>query len=46
LIEDTLLMCLIGASLWGTFVGRLAFSLAVVAILSRITPTLARPGGA
>ncbi len=38
LIEDTLLMYLIGASLWGTFAGRLAFSLAVVAVLSRIAP--------
>lgn len=36
LIEDTLLMYLIGATLWGTFVGRLAFSLVVVAILSRV----------
>jgi len=43
LIEDTLLMYLIGASLWGTFVGRLAFSLAVVAVLARIAPTFARP---
>jgi spore maturation protein SpmB len=36
LIEDTLLMYLIGASLWGTFVGRLVFSLAVMAVLSRL----------
>lgn len=43
LIEDTLLMCLIGASLWGTFFGRLVFSLAVVAVLSRIAASLARP---
>ncbi|EFL49890.1 nucleoside recognition domain protein [Solidesulfovibrio fructosivorans JJ]] len=42
LIEDTLLMCLIGASLWGTFVGRLVFSLVVVAVLSRIAPAFAR----
>ncbi|MGE4536833.1 MAG: hypothetical protein AB7D37_07130 [Desulfovibrio sp.] len=42
LVEDTLLMCLIGASLWGTFVGRLVFSLVVVAVLSRIAPALAR----
>ncbi|WP_428565401.1 MAG: nucleoside recognition domain-containing protein [Solidesulfovibrio sp. DCME] len=42
LIEDTLLMYLIGASLWGTFVGRLVFSLAVVAVLSRI---VGRPAG-
>ncbi len=41
LIEDTLLMYLIGASLWGTFVGRLAFSLAVVAVLTRIVQALA-----
>ena len=41
LIEDTLLMYLIGASLWGTFVGRLAFSLVVVAVLSRVAPALA-----
>ncbi|WP_029459460.1 nucleoside recognition domain-containing protein [Solidesulfovibrio alcoholivorans] len=41
LIEDTLLMYLIGASLWGTFVGRLAFSLAVVAVLSRVAPAFA-----
>ncbi len=40
LIEDTLLMYLIGATLWGTFVGRLVFSLAVVAVLSRLWPTL------
>ena len=43
LIEDTLLMCLIGASLWGTFVGRLLFSLAVVAVLTRIVPLASRP---
>ncbi|KHK02537.1 nucleoside recognition domain-containing protein [Desulfovibrio sp. TomC] len=43
LIEDTLLMYLIGASLWGTFVGRLLFSLAVVAVLSRVAAGLARP---
>ncbi len=42
LIEDTLLMYLIGASLWGTFVGRLAFSLAVVAVLARVAPRFAR----
>ncbi|WP_300154297.1 hypothetical protein [Solidesulfovibrio sp.] len=41
LIEDTLLMYLIGASLWGTFVGRLVFSLAVVAVLTRIVQVLA-----
>jgi hypothetical protein len=41
LIEDTLLMYLIGASLWGTFVGRLAFSLVVVAVLSRVAPAFA-----
>lgn len=47
LIEDTLLMYLIGATLWGTFVGRLLFSLAVVAVLSRLVrvaePRAARP---
>ena len=43
LIEDTLLMYLIGATMWGTFVGRLAFSLIVVAALSRATALLARP---
>ena len=43
LIEDTLLMYLIGASLWGTFVGRLLFSLAVVAVLSRVAAGMARP---
>jgi hypothetical protein len=43
LIEDTLLMYLIGATLWGTFVGRLLFSLVVVAALTRIVPLLARP---
>lgn len=42
LIEDTLLMYLIGATLWGTFVGRLVFSLVVVAILSRVAGRLAR----
>ena len=42
LIEDTLLMYLIGATLWGTFVGRLLFSLAVVAVLTRLVP---RPAG-
>ncbi len=42
LIEDTLLMYLIGATLWGTFVGRLAFSLVVVALLSRLIPAVAR----
>jgi glycerol uptake facilitator-like aquaporin len=43
LIEDTLLMYLIGATMWGTFVGRLLFSLLVVAALSRLTAGLARP---
>lgn len=42
LVEDTLLMLLIGANLWGVLVGRLVFSLAVVAILSRlVAPRLA-----
>jgi len=43
LIEDTLLMYLIGATLWGTFFGRLIFSLAVVAVLSRLFSMMARP---
>ena len=43
LIEDTLLMYLIGATMWGTFVGRLLFSLLVVAALSRLAAGLARP---
>jgi hypothetical protein len=42
LIEDTLLMYLIGASLWGTFVARLLFSLAVVAVLSRLVGHVSR----
>ena len=46
LIEDTLLMYLIGATMWGTFVGRLAFSLVVVAVLSRLMALLARPQAA
>ncbi len=36
LIEDTLLMSLLGASTLGTFWGRLLFSLIVVALLTRI----------
>ena len=36
LIEDTLLMTLIGASAWGTLLARLVFSLVVTAILSRV----------
>ena len=43
IIEDTLLMYLIGATMWGTFVGRLLFSLVVVAALSRLAAGLARP---
>lgn len=43
IIEDTLLMYLIGATMWGTFVGRLLFSLLVVAALSRLAAGLARP---
>lgn len=42
LIEDTLLMCLIGASLWGTFAARLVFSLVVVAVLSRLVGRFSR----
>ena len=38
LIEDTLLLTLIGASPWGTMVARLLFSLAVIAVLARVTP--------
>ena len=46
LIEDTLLMALIGASAWGTLVARLAFSLVVTAILSRVAARwwVAAPG--
>lgn len=36
LIEDTLLLTLIGASAWGTLFARLAFSLVVTAVLSRM----------
>jgi hypothetical protein len=36
LIEDTLLMVLLGASLYGVFWGRLIFSLIIVAILVRL----------
>lgn len=39
-IEDTLLMALIGASAWGTLGARLVFSLAAIALLSRVL----RPG--
>ena len=46
LIEDTLLMYLIGATMWGTFVGRLAFSLVVVAALSRLVAFSSRPSPA
>ncbi|MHC1791911.1 nucleoside recognition domain-containing protein [Solidesulfovibrio sp.] len=46
IIEDTLLMYLIGASLWGTFVGRLLFSLAVVAVLARLVTIPPRPAPA
>jgi hypothetical protein len=45
LIEDTLLMTLIGASMQGTFFGRLIFSMLVVAVLSRVAgPRLSAPG--
>jgi hypothetical protein len=45
LIEDTLLMTLIGASMQGTFFGRLLFSMLVVAVLSRLVgPRLAASG--
>jgi len=44
LVEDTLLMLLIGASWWGVLVGRLVFSLAAVAVLSRlVAPKLDEP---
>lgn len=36
LIEDTLLLALIGASAWGSLFARLVFSLVVTAILSRL----------
>ncbi len=36
LFEDTMLMALLGASIYGTFWGRLAFSLVVLAALSRL----------
>jgi len=35
LVEDTILMALVGASAWGTLGARLAFSLVVVAVISR-----------
>ncbi|WP_243311259.1 hypothetical protein [Fundidesulfovibrio agrisoli] len=38
LIEDTLLLTLIGASPWGTMVARLSFSLVVIAVLARVVP--------
>lgn len=54
LFEDTMLMAMLGASIYGTFWGRLAFSLAVLAIFSRllsggawrgwVTPLPAQPG--
>ncbi len=44
LVEDTLLMLLIGASWWGVLVGRLVFSLVAVALLSRlVAPRLDEP---
>jgi hypothetical protein len=36
LFEDTMLMALLGASLYGTFWGRLVFALVVLAALSRL----------
>lgn len=36
LFEDTMLMALLGASLYGTFWGRLIFALVVLAVLSRL----------
>jgi len=38
LIEDTLLMTLIGASPWGTLGARLVFSVAAIALLTRVLP--------
>ena len=38
LIEDTLLLTLIGASPWGTMAARLSFSLVVIAVLARVVP--------
>ncbi len=43
IIEDTLLMLSIGASMWGVLWARLLFSLAVVAVLARMYARL-RPG--
>lgn len=42
IIEDTLLMTLIGASAWGTFGARLAFTLLAVAALTRLGAVVAR----
>ena len=36
LVEDTLLMMLLGGSLWGFFVGRLIFALLAVWLLVRL----------
>ena len=44
LIEDTLLLTLIGTSPWGSMVARLLFSLAVTAVLSRWAASRQRPG--
>lgn len=44
LIEDTLLLTLIGTSPWGSMVGRLLFSLAVTACLSRWAAARERAG--
>jgi len=42
LIEDTILVTLIGASPWGSLFARLVFSLVVVAVLSRVMAWRAR----
>lgn len=46
LIEDTLLLALIGASPWGTLGARLLFSLVVTAALSRFAASRERAGAA
>ncbi len=40
LIEDTALMLALGADIWIVLVGRVGFSLAVIAVLARITPLM------
>ena len=43
IIEDTALMLAIGADIWVILVGRIIFTLAVVAILARLTARLPAP---